>query len=182
MYDSWQWLVTRTQIFKFQICYLNHIWTKNEIRECIPRGKVDLYANFRKNPRIFKYFALFLTINRYYQMGNNFTVFWLCKVTPSKFRNMRISAKCNFWLCTAIPNRLSEVSSGDMWLLTLQRKFTPDIEIQKYIYDSWHSHTQFFKFKICYLNHIWAKTYVGEWISWEKADLCANFRKNRRMF
>ena len=33
-------------------------------------------------------------------------------------------------------------------------KFTPDIEIQKYIYDSGHSYTQIFKFQICYLNHI----------------------------
>ena len=105
---------SHTQIIKFQICYLNHIWTKNEVREWIPRVKVDLYANFRKNRTISNLFALFLTINRYYQMGNNFTVFWLRKVTPSKFRNMIISSKCNFWLCTGIPNRLSEVNSGDM--------------------------------------------------------------------
>ena len=29
-------------------------------------------------------------------MGNNLTVFSQCKVTPSKFGDMRISGKCNF--------------------------------------------------------------------------------------
>ena len=119
IYDSWH---SHTQIFKFQICYLNHIWLKTYVGEWISREKVDLYANFRKNRTISKFLALFLTINRYYQMGTNLTVFWLCKVNSSKFRNMRISSKCNFWLCTAIPNRLSEVNSGDMWFLTLQMK------------------------------------------------------------
>ena len=93
IYDTWH---SYTQIFKFQICYLNHIWAKTYVWEWIPRVKVDLHANFRKNRRMFQFFALFLTINRYYQMGTNLTVFWLCKVTPSKFRNMRTSAKCNF--------------------------------------------------------------------------------------